>query len=173
MNQKILIAFATTHGSTEEIATAVAGTLNEAGQPVDLLPARAVRSLEEHRAVVLGAPIYIFHLHKDASRFLSRYQPALSRLPVAVFAGGPYGPGTEDEWREVRRELDQDLAKFPWLHPVSIHLVGGRFDPHHLRFPWSLVPALRQSATADLRDWEAIRAWAAALPDCFHAVPTH
>lgn len=170
MQNKILVAYATTHGSTQEIAAVVAEMLRAGDRPVDLLAARAVNSIEGYSAIVLGSPLYILHLHKDAVRFLARHQSALSRLPLAIFAGGPYGQGTEDEWREVRRELEQDLAKFPWLHPVSVQLVGGRFDPVHLRFPWNLIPAMRQSPPSDLRDWKAIRAWACALPEKFQPV---
>jgi menaquinone-dependent protoporphyrinogen oxidase len=161
MESKVLVAFASTHGSTQEVAGVVAKTLHGQGLDVDLQPARSVRSLEGYSAVILGAPLYILHLHKDALRFLSRHQKALSNgVPVAVFAGGPFGKGDEKEWQEVRRELDAELAKFPWLSPASVEVIGGRFDPAHLHFPWNLVPALKQMAPNDLRDWDAIRAWA-------------
>jgi menaquinone-dependent protoporphyrinogen oxidase len=164
METKILIAYASTHGSTQEVAEKIAATLRANGLAVDLQPLRNVRNLEGYRAVVLGAPLYMFHLHKDALRFLSRHQKALSGgLPVAIFAGGPFGTGDEKEFREVRRQLDQDLAKFPWLQPAAIEVIGGRFDPAKLRFPYYLIPALRQMPPSDLRDWGAIRAWADSL----------
>ncbi len=164
MERRILVAFASTHGSTQEVAGVVAETLRGQGLAVDLQPARNVRSLEGYSAVILGAPLYILHLHKDALRFLSHHQKELSNgLPVAVFAGGPFGKGDEEEWKEVRKELDGELAKFPWLAPVSVQVIGGRFDPALLHFPWNLVPALKQMPPTDLRDWDAIRAWATSL----------
>jgi menaquinone-dependent protoporphyrinogen oxidase len=42
-------------------------------------------------------------------------------------------------------------------------VIGGKFDPNRLRFPWNLLPALRNMPPSDLRDWEAIRAWASRL----------
>jgi menaquinone-dependent protoporphyrinogen oxidase len=106
----------------------------------------------------------MFHLHKDALRFLSRHQKELAGgLPVAIFAGGPIESGGEDESQEVRKQLDREMAKFPWLTPVAIEIVGGRFDPARLRFPWNLIPALKKMPPSDLRDWPAIRAWAASL----------
>ena len=124
-------------------------------------------------AVILGAPLYILHLHKDALRFLARHQKALSQgLPIAIFAGGPFGKGDEREWQEVRKELDGDLAKFPWLTPVSVQVIGGRFDPARLRFPWNLIPAMKQLPPNDLRDWDAIRAWASSLVHKFQPVRT-
>lgn len=164
MEIKILVAYASTHGSTLEIAKAVGATLRDHGLAVDLQPARNVRSLEGYRAVVLGAPLYMFHLHKDARRFLSRHQKAFTAgLPVAIFAGGPTETGDEDEWQEVQKQLDQELAKFPWLRPVAVEVVGGRFDPTKVRFPWNLIPAVRQMPPSDLRDWTAIHTWASDL----------
>jgi menaquinone-dependent protoporphyrinogen oxidase len=168
MDEKILVAFASTHGATGEVAGVVAETLRERGLPVDLLPARQVKNLDGYSAVVLGAPLYIFRLHGDARRFLARHRQALAAgLPLAVFAGGPYGKGEAEAWQEVRRELDAELAKFHWLAPVAVEVVGGRFDPAHLRFPWNLLPALKGMPASDLRDWDAIRAWAAGLAECF------
>jgi menaquinone-dependent protoporphyrinogen oxidase len=164
MEIKILVAFASTHGSTQEVAEAVALTLRSQGIAVYLQPARNVRSLEGYSAVILGAPLYMFHLHKDAQRFLSKYRKIIRiGLPVAIFAGGPFGKGDEDEWQEVRKELDKELAKFPWLAPVSVEVIGGRFDPAKLCFPWNLIPALKQLPANDLRDWDGIHAWAASL----------
>ncbi len=161
MENKILVTYATTHGSTEEIAGVIAETLRKRGLAVDLQAIRSVRSLTGYRAVLLGAPIYIFKWHKDALRFLTRYQTVLaSDLPIAIFAGGPFGAATEDEWQEVRVKFDETLAKFRWLKPLSVQIFGGRFDPAKLRLPYSLIPALRQMPPTDLRDWDAIRAWA-------------
>jgi menaquinone-dependent protoporphyrinogen oxidase len=164
MESKVLVAFASTHGSTQEVARAVAETLRGQGLAADLQPARGVRSLEGYCAVILGAPLYLFRLHQDGRRFLARHQAALSRgLPLAIFAGGPFGKGDESEWQEVRQELDRELARFPWLAPVSVQVIGGRFDPTHLRFPWSLVPALKGMPPSDLRDWDAICEWTKSL----------
>ena len=164
MSTLVLVGYASSYGSTQEVAEVVAATLREQGVEVDLQPIREVQSLASYSAVVLGAPLYMFHWHKAALRFLARYQSILSGgLPVAIFAGGPIGSGVEKEWQEVRRELDQELAKFPWLKPVSVQLIGGKFDPARLRFPYKLLPALRRMPASDLRDWKAIRAWASNL----------
>lgn len=168
MDHKVLVAYASTHGSTQEIAEFVATVLREQGLEADLQPARNVRSLDGYAAVVLGAPLYMFRLHKDALRFLSRFQKALTGgVPVAIFAGGPFERAEEKTWQEVRQSLDKELAKFSWLQPAAVEVVGGKFDPNHLRFPWNLIPALKQMQPSDLRDWDAIRAWAKGLGERF------
>ncbi len=174
MEIKVLVAYASTHGSTQEVAEVVTATLSEQGVEVDLQLIREVRTLAGYSAVVLGAPLYMFHWHKDARRFLARHQSTLAGgLPIAIFAGGPFGTGDEQAWQEVHQQLDQELAKFPWLKPVSVQLIGGKFDPAKLRFPYNLIPALRQMPASDLRDWTAIRAWASTLTEKFQLVVSH
>ncbi len=174
MEIKVLVAYASTHGSTQEVAEVVADVLRERGLVVDFQPVRNVRILAGYSAVVLGAPLYMFHWHKAARHFLTQHRKILADgLPVAIFAGGSIETADETEWREVRRQLDQELAKFPWLKPASVEIVGGRFDPKKLRFPYSLIPALRQMPARDLRDWTAIRAWASQLAEEFQPVVVH
>ena len=162
MKEKVLVAYASTNGSTQEVAEAVAAALREGGLEVDFQPMRKVQTLAGYVAVVLGAPLYIMRWHKDARRFLAHHQKALAGQHVAVFALGPTNDKEED-WREVRAQLDKELAKFPWLTPAVTQIFGGKLDPANLRFPLNLVPALRQMPASDLRDWAAIRAWADSL----------
>jgi menaquinone-dependent protoporphyrinogen oxidase len=157
----ILVTYATRYDSTQEVAEAVMATLREGGLEVELQPIRKVRTLAGYRAVVLGAPLFMFHWHKDALKFLSRHREALTERPVAIFAGGPFTTGDEQEWQEVRAQLDKELAKFPWLTPVALEIIGGRYDPAKVHFPLSLF--LKQIPASDLRDWTAIRAWASDL----------
>ncbi len=150
---KILVAFATRNGSTREVAGAIAGTLRAADCAVDLRPAREVREpVAGWDLVVLGAPIYSGRWHSDAHRFLRRHRNELANVPVAVFGMGPRS-GAEEGWQRSRGQLDRALAKRGWLAPVTIAVFGG-VDP----------PKRRPAERRDLRDWEAIRAWAFGLP---------
>ena len=162
MSTLVLVGYATRYGSTRKVADAVAVTLREYGLAVDLQPVREVRSLEGYSALVLGAPLYMFRWHRDARRFLSRHRQAITERQVAVFALGPvHDPHDESEWRDSRAQLDKELAKFPWLAPLALEVFGGKYDPENLRWPINLL-AGNEPAT-DIRDWEAIRAWASEL----------
>ena len=162
MSASVLVAYATRYGSTQEVAEAVAATLRERGLEVDLQPMRQVRTLDQYRAVVLGAPLYMFRWHKDALNFLERHRAALTARPVAIFALGPFHVD-EKEFQGAREQLDKELAKFPWLTPGAIEIFGGKFDPEKLTFPHNLVPALKKMPASDVRDWTAIHAWASDL----------
>lgn len=163
MDNKILLAYASVHGSTQEIAEQIAEAMRNEGLEIDMQPAKKIHDLAGYRAVVLGAPIYMFHLHKDALNFISRHKDTLvDGLPIAIFAGGPI-EADKDQWGDIHKQLDQELAKFPWLKPIAVEIVGGRFEPTKLRFPYNLIPALKQMPATDLRDWTAIRSWASDL----------
>jgi menaquinone-dependent protoporphyrinogen oxidase len=167
MSASILVTYATRYGSTQEVAEAVAAALRKAGREVDLQPVRKVRALEGYGLVVLGAPLYIGRWHKQAHRFLEQQREALPQRPVAVFALGPLHEA-EEQWRAVRVQLDQALAKHPWLAPAAVEIFGGKYNPAKLRFSDKVLAAapaspLYQIPACDLRDWAAIRTWAEAL----------
>ena len=162
MPTSVLVAYATKYGSTQEVAEAVAATLRESGLTVAIQPAREVRTLQGYDAVVLGAALYMFRWHKDALGFLSKHRKALTERPVAVFALGPtHSPHDEKEWHDSRAQLGKELAKYAWLKPVAIEILGGKFDPKKLSFPWNKF-AGKEPAT-DIRDWTAISAWAGSI----------
>lgn len=162
MSSLVLVGYATRYGSTQEVAEAVAATLRACGLEVNIQPMRPVRTLAGYGAVVLGAPLFMFCWHKDALRFLSRHHEALTEQPVAIFALGPtHDPYDEKAWPDSCAQLDKELSKFPWLTPVALKMFGGKYDPAKLRFPINLLAG--KELASDLRDWTAIRAWAADL----------
>jgi menaquinone-dependent protoporphyrinogen oxidase len=161
MANKILLAYATKYGSTKEVAEAVAKTLENKGLDVDMQQASQVRSVKEYNSVILGAPLYMYRWHKHAVQFLKRHEKMLKTMPVVVFATGPSFKGDEKEWLETREQFSKELANFPWFKPIEVEVLGGKFDPANLGFP--MKHFLKDLPAADLRDWDAIAAWAAEL----------
>ncbi len=158
MPASILVAYATRYGSTREVAESIAAALRESGHTVHISPMREVRDLTEYGAVVLGAALYSHRWHKDALSFLSRHRKALAERPVAIFALGPvHVPHDEKEWQDSRAQLKGQLAKYPWLKPVAVEILGGKFDPARLPFPINKLAG--KEPASDARDWTAIRAW--------------
>jgi menaquinone-dependent protoporphyrinogen oxidase len=162
MDPFVLVTYATRYGSTEDVARAAAEVLREHGLEVDLQPVSAVHSLEPYGAVVLAAPLYMCRLHKDARAFLTTHRDRLAKLPVALFVPGPVDKAEKD-WAGSRTQLDKELARHPWLSPVARHVVGGKFDPATMAFPFNLF--LRRMPVSDVRDWTEIRTLASELAD--------
>lgn len=150
----VLVTYATRYGSTQEVAENMADTLRQAGFEVDIQPMQSVKELDGYAAIVLGAAIYNAHWHPEAHTFLSRHHAALRQRRVAIFALGPLSPSNAAR-RNSRRQLDSELASYPWLKPVAVEIFGGMYDPSKpgLGFFERLLPA------RDYRDWKAIRAW--------------
>jgi menaquinone-dependent protoporphyrinogen oxidase len=156
--RSILLAYATRFGSTQEVAETITAELREAGLEVDLQPMQEVKTLDNYDAVVLGAAIYGSKWHPDAHKFLSQNQEILRQRPVAIFALGPLST-SDAAMRRSRRQLDKELEKYPWLKPVALEMFVGKLDPSKLGFFERLG-----STASDYRNWDAIRAWANALP---------
>jgi menaquinone-dependent protoporphyrinogen oxidase len=153
MRKPLLVAYATKHESTHEVAEAVAARLRERGVEAEVRPARDVETLDPYGGVVIGGALYMGRWHRDARHFLSNHRDELTGLPLAVFAMGPLTLEGKDVARS-RKQLDHALAKEPGLEPLTVAIFGGVVDPGKEHFPFTHMDA------SDARDWEQIRAWA-------------
>ena len=152
----LLIAHASKHGSTQEVAEEIARRLRMARLEVELRPATDVEDVTPYEGVVLGGALYFGRWHQDAARFLAKHGHELAKRPSGIFALGPrtaYAEGLT----ESRAQLDKALAKVLGVEPRSVAVFGGVVDPAKLRFPLSRVPA------SDARNWDAIDEWADGL----------
>jgi menaquinone-dependent protoporphyrinogen oxidase len=150
--KRTLVAFASRHGSTEEVAVSIAAQLHAAGHHVELLPARRVRDLGDYDAIVLGGALYCGRWHRDARRLLKRYRRQHSGQPLAIFA---LGPRTLDgaDLAASRAQLEAALAHAPGVAPLLVTVFGGVVDPARLRFPLNRMPA------CDALDRQAVSEW--------------
>lgn len=145
-----LVAYATKGGSTREVAMAIAQTLRSRGLSVAVAEAAHVRErVKDYDLIVLGGAIYSGRWHRGAQRFLRRHRRELKTPAVAIFGMGPR-EDVQEAWETSRAQLQKALAKQPWLHPVAVTVFGGVDPP-------------KKRGHRDLRDWNAIRAWAETL----------
>jgi menaquinone-dependent protoporphyrinogen oxidase len=152
---RIVVAYATRHGSTAEVADAIADELRSGGFAVDVAPVADVHDVSAYDGVVVGGSLYTGRWHRDALRFLRVHADELREreVPVAVFAMGPQTLEA-DAVAGSRRQLDSALSKVPALEPRLVAIFGGVVDPAKLRFPFNRMHA------SDARDWDAIGEWA-------------
>jgi menaquinone-dependent protoporphyrinogen oxidase len=114
----------------------------------------------------MGAPLFMFHWHKDALGFLGRQQAALAQMPVAIFVLGPvHEPHDDAEWKSSWEQLEKELAPFSWLEPVALEMFGGKYDPEKLGFPLKMFAG--KEPASDLRNWDVIRSWASEVGEKF------
>jgi menaquinone-dependent protoporphyrinogen oxidase len=160
MPGSILIAYATKHGSTREVADSLAAALSAHDLDVATLPAPEVDDLSPYDGIVVGGSLYAGRWHPDALDFLKRHRGALETVPVAVFAMGPRTMDPKDV-AQSRAQLDHALAKVSGVAPFAVTIFGGVLDPRKLRFPFNRMPA------SDARDWNAVHAWAKDVSQAF------
>lgn len=171
MKTQVLIAYCTHSGSTGEVAEAIGKTVRDAGLVVEVKAIGEILSIPEGIQVVMGTALYIGHFPKEFHRFLTQFQPVLSKERPWVFVLGP----TEKDRKQFAAAEEQarkELAKHRSIHPADVRVLGGKFDPANLKlaFPMSLimkVPGnpLRKLPVSDIRDWEWIHRWAQAIAE--------
>jgi len=171
MRTQVLIAYCTRSGSTGEVAEAIGKTVHDAGLAAEVKSIAEVDAIPPGTQAVLGTALYIGHFPKEFHRFLIRFETELAKVRPWVFVLGP----TEKERKQFATAEEQarkELGRHPSLHPADMRVLGGKFDPAHLKldFPMSLVlklPAnpMKKMPASDIRDWDWIHRWAQAIAE--------
>lgn len=154
---RILVAYATRHGSTGEIAEAIGETLRGAGLQVDVrrIPSPEPLDLSPYRAVVLGSAVYMNHWQQEALDFLRRNEPALRERQVWLFSSGPLDDSAGSAIIPAPKAVQVLATRLGVRGHVTF---GGRLDPEKFGFVERLM--IRGARAGDWRDFEGIRAWA-------------
>lgn len=163
----VLVAYSTRTGSTAEVAEVIAEVLREAQLPVEVARMRDIKTLGQCGAAILGTPLYMGGMPSEMHKFLRRYRDRLAGLSTWVFVLGPV-QGKPEEFNTAGEQAAKQLAQSPWFQPVEVKILGGRFDVNRMPFPFSLarhLPAFpaKDMHPSDIRDWNDIRSWAAAV----------
>jgi len=159
MEDRVLVAYATKHGHTAEIAERIGQVLKQAGLQTDVLPVDKVKDLKQYKAVIAGSSIYMAMWRKEFLRFLAAHEKILISMPLWIFSSGPIGEGNPVElsqgWRfpEVQRPLI-DAVK-----PRDITVFQGAIDPNKMGILEKWVLKRVQAPTGDFRDWDLITKW--------------
>ena len=189
--QRILLVYATRHGSTVEVAEAIAEELRACGDEVDLRPPAEAPGPAGYDAVVVGGPM-IMGWHRAAARYAKQHRDALAAVPFALFITA--ASLTEDGADEVG---GVPVAKDPWLvkaprnagklrrkeryalptnylsdvqkacapaRPRSVAFFAGSLDLTTMNILEKLFVLLVIGATpGDGRHWDFVREWAEGL----------
>jgi len=165
MDKKVLVAYATKHGSTAEIAEKIGQVLREAGLDTNVLPASPVDDVAPYDAVVLGSAVYIGGWQKNAAKFLNVNENALAEKEVWLFSSGPTGEGDPVELAEGWRFPKSLQSLADRIQPHDIVLFHGALDEEDLNFIQKWMLKNVSAPLGDFRDWEAITAWAMQIAD--------
>lgn len=169
---RVLVTYASKHGSTGEIARAIADELRERNLDVDCVDVD-VASLGVFDAVILGSAVYAGRWRHEARHFLKKHRDTLSKIPFWIFSTGPIGEKAQEDLEKNSKWLEPHrVLKLAEAAGVRGHVVfAGRVpdDPHGFveNAMWRNTP----EEFSDSRDWEAIRRWAGQVADELQTTP--
>lgn len=157
---KVLVAYASEHGATAQIAQTIAKVLRQFNLDVTAKRVETIESLRDYHAIVLGSAIYVGDWLPEAEAFLETYQNELAVLPIWIFSSGP--TGTEDPLKLLNGELVPPSVseRINSLHPREIRVFHGKIDLRRLQPDERDLIKAADMPRGDYRDWDAIKLWA-------------
>ena len=150
MNNKVLIAFATKCGATEDTAQQIANTLrNKYALEVDTvnLHKEARPNFAQYGTLIVGSGIRMKKWYKEALKFLEN---DFKGKNVALFACSMYEGGKPETYPAALERLAKVTKEHLNVEPFAMEVFGGR-----MRFAGRV--------TADNIDTNKINTWAESL----------
>ena len=166
----VLVAYASAHGSTAEVAEFVGERLRERRFDATVASVETVQTLDGFDAFILGSAIHGGMWLTPMGQFLDRFGDSFGRRPIFMFLTcirilEPDGA------EHVRRfYVNQDALQT--LNVRDVTPLAGKLEMSAINWDerWTLAARYDGSATPgsfnnDYRDWNAIRTWADRVAD--------
>jgi menaquinone-dependent protoporphyrinogen oxidase len=157
---RVLVTAATRHGSTMEIATIIAGILEDAGLEVDITAPEDVRSVADYDGVVIGSAVYMGRWLEPARQFVDRCGGDLLGRSVWLFSSGPLGDPAKPDVEPPDAGLMRTATA-----AIDHRVFPGRLVKSELGFGEKVVVAGVRAPYGDFRPWDDVAAWARGIAD--------
>ena len=163
--RKILIAYASSTGTTSEVAQAIGQEFCDDNTIVETKQFLSVKDVSEYDAVIIGSPIRYDRWMPEATNFVVANQDKLSKLPVAFFFTClTLSRQNENTLRQAQVYSDKLRGASPQIKPVDVGGFAGVLNIKRMPFVIGLIfrvaMAILRVPEGDYRDWSAIRSWA-------------
>ncbi|KIW20154.1 hypothetical protein PV08_00729 [Exophiala spinifera] len=163
----VLITYATSRGSTREVAERIASRLHNDGFAVDCRPVDRVYSVANYKAVIIGSAVHNARWLLDAERFLDVEATGLRTKPLWSFSMGSASASTPGWRREKVAKREQRkiermiISKVPTVR--EHRFFAGKNDGQS----WSgLARSMYRcigGRFGDFREWDEIDMWTDAI----------
>jgi menaquinone-dependent protoporphyrinogen oxidase len=166
----VLVAAASKHGATQEIAQRIGAGLAERGFDVQVKRLEEVDSLDGYEAFLIGSAIYLGNWRKEARRFVDTHAGELAERPTWLFASGSItgDPPVADDPNAVRPSLPVTLLET--THARELKLFAGRLDSSKLNMLERTSVRMAHAHDGDYRDWQVVDEWAVAIASQLHSI---
>jgi menaquinone-dependent protoporphyrinogen oxidase len=161
----ILVAYATKHGSTAEIAQSIGAALRDEGIEADVRPAHEVHDVAGFDAIVVGSAVYHGKWQGEAVDLLKRFERDLAGKHTYLFSSGPTGGSVEADAKVAVAIAGPTVVAPPEEVAKHVRRVGA---VEHATFPGRITEEMsglleRWVPRGDWRNIEAQRAWARSI----------
>lgn len=164
---KVLVGYATAHGSTRGIAERIAARLVQAGIGTDVHALAEVANPTEYDALVIGSAVHGSRWLPDADHFVERFASDLRTRPTWLFsvstvgdAESMFSPAVGARLRKLRKETAEITSVRARLASREHRNFAGTIR----RSDWSMTGRAAFRAMGgrygDHRNWSAIDTWA-------------
>lgn len=155
----VLVASASKHGATDELAGAIGAALALQGINADVRQMQDVETVVQYDAFVLGSAIYMGSWLPSARRFLHEHGELLAMRPTWLFSSGPIGAPPD---APAKDSFDGDsLAET--IGARDHRVFGGKLDKSKLGLTERVITGALGVPEGDYREWHAVVAWATAI----------
>ena len=163
---RVLVGYASVHGSTKGIASEVGERLTR-GLQVDLRSIDDIDSIDSYDSVVLGSAIHNMAWLPVATTFVQSRAADLVTRPVWLFSVSSvgvtssfFGPRVAHLMRRIRSE-PKDIAQFRQaIRPRGHRTFCGAVERTHWNLAGHLFLKALGGSYGDQRDWSDIDVWA-------------
>jgi menaquinone-dependent protoporphyrinogen oxidase len=159
---RVLVAAASRHGGTTEIAEAIATGLINRGLEADAVPMARVTTVNEYDAVVLGSAVYMGRWLGEARHVAHIHASALSATPVWLFSSGPVGPADHPIPPGTPTDVPVLMRR---TQAIDHRIFSGRIEMKRLHFAERAIARALHAPEGDFRDWDAIDRFAGEIAD--------
>jgi menaquinone-dependent protoporphyrinogen oxidase len=153
---KVLVAVASKHGGTQEIAYGIGQVLSGHGLTTDVKNVETDGDIGKYQAVILGSAVYRGSWLKSAKHFVNKHRDELTARPVWLFSSGPVG----DPLRPKPKDSVQVEEIMSKTKAREHHVFAGRLDRRSLNLSERAMIKTVGSSEGDFREWGDVIAWA-------------
>jgi menaquinone-dependent protoporphyrinogen oxidase len=158
-----LVAFASEHGSTKEIAQKIASRLHDKDIGTQCRPIEGGMDLAEFQNIVIGSAVHAMHWLPQAEKFLYDHKSYLKTVPVWAFsvsypAGIPHLMATKHPEEKEEVILDKYVEKL--VQTKKHELLPGRLEKDHFTPVFGWFYSMVGGHYGDAIDWAKVEKFA-------------
>ena len=165
--KRVLVTYATKHGSTQGVAEAIAKEISN-DNTVDVSFVTNVTDVNDYDVIIVGSPIRYDRWMNEAVNFVKKNAHILEHKQVVYFfTCMTLSQKTEQSLRAAQSYADKLRQVHPQVNPVEVKGFAGAADLRRLPLLQGIglriLLAIKGGRGGDYRDWVEIREWAASL----------